>query len=191
GEGPPDLRALVVELTAEMLMAGEIESDVGSARERVRDLLDGGAPFERFRRMVSAQSGDPGVLDDPDLLPSAQVVREVRVSNPAGGVVCSVNPRQLGEGVIALGGGRTRLGQEIDHAVGFEVCVQPGQTVAAGDLIGRVHASGEAGAGEGEWTLKRAVQLLPSGSGAIVGRPLVTHRVTAAGVEAREVRVDG
>jgi thymidine phosphorylase len=186
GEGPPDLRALVVELVAEMLVAGGIESEVAGGRGRARALLDGGAPLERLRRMVVAQSGDPGVLDDPTLLPSASVVREVRVPPAGAGVVRTVDPRRIGEGVIALGGGRTRLGQSIDHAVGFEVCLRPGQEASGGELIGRVHASNEAGASEGEEVLRRAVELGDPGEGAVTALPLVSYRVTASGVEERK-----
>ncbi len=138
GEGPDDLRRVVLALAGEMLALGGIAD---SAEEGVRQagmLLDSGRPLERFRRMVERQGGDARVVDDPGILPAAPVVRELRA--PRAGVVQGVEPRALGVAVVELGGGRVRLADRVDPAVGIDELVAPGTEVSEGYLLGRVHA---------------------------------------------------
>ena len=83
--------------------------------------------------------------------------------------------------MIELGGGRTRLGQDIDASVGFTLAVSVGDSVKAGDALGVVHASDQAGAARGAVILGEAVELGDDDAPPCL--PLVSHRVTSAGVE--------
>ncbi len=179
GEGPADLVDVTVALAAEMLVLGGRFEDRTEAACAADDLLSGGGAVDRFRRLVEAQGGDPTVVDDPSLLPSASVRETVHASAP--GVVQAISPRPLGYGVIELGGGRTRLGQDIDASVGFTLAVSVGDSVKAGDALGVVHASDRAGAARGVVILGEAVVL--SDDDATTCPLLVSHRVTSAGIE--------
>ena len=180
GDGPPDLRELVVAEVAEMLLSGGVVHDRGTARARAAEALDSGAGLERFVRLVEAQGGDAGVVDDPGRLPLAAEQRVVEAD--AAGTVTGVAPRALGEGVVALGGGRRRMSDELDLAVGFELAVAVGDEVAVGDPLGTVHASDVDGARKGARILASAVRI-GSGEGVQL-RPLVSHRVSREGLAA-------
>jgi len=189
GGGPADFRELVVRQAAEMaalalgrggrtLPAGAAASDLDAAvaewTPRVERALDSGAAFERFLRNVEAQGGAPGACEAESPLAPAVVVREVPA--PRSGVVGAVAPRELGQAVVDLGGGRRRLGDDIDPSVGFEVFVKPGDSVEAGRPIGRVHVATEDAA-------TRAAEVLQSA--VVVGDdpaplPLVLRRVQPA-----------
>jgi len=132
---------------------------------------------ERFRRLVEAQGGDPGVADDPSLLPSAPEQRVV--SADRSGTVTSVRPRVLGEGVVRLGGGRRRVEDDIDPSVGFELRVRPGDALSAGDALGVVHARAPEDGQEGAAILRSAVVL--DGDASVGLRPLLSHRVDVEG----------
>ena len=180
GEGPSDLRDVVVALTAEMLILGGVESDESDAVGRCREVLGSGAALERFRRLVSAQGGDASIIDSPERLPRAAVQVDVRAET--GGVVHAVSPRPLGHAVVEMGGGRSGLGDTIDPGVGFVVSARPGDQLAAGDLLGCVHAADEASAEKAVRVLREAVRV-----GTEMGSPklpLVSHRITRGGVEA-------
>jgi pyrimidine-nucleoside phosphorylase len=144
GEGPEDLRTVVLALAGEMLALGGVAPDPETGTGQARALLDSGAPLERFRRMVEAQGGDATVVDDPGRLPKAPVVREFRASRQ--GRVAAVLPRPIGVGVVELGGGRVRLADTVDPSVGLDALVAPGTRVDAGDLLARVHARTESDA---------------------------------------------
>src|SRR6185503_15170014 len=175
GGGPSDLTELVVELCAEMLLAGGIETDVASARERSARTLTSGRCLERFRLMVEAQGGDPSVVDQPSRLPSAPARTELHAQST--GFVGSIAPRPLGDAVIEMGGGRRRLGEAIDAAVGLVLHVQPGQPVSRGDLLAEVHAADDAGLQVGKAALERAIRIFDSPEECPAPRPLVSHRV--------------
>jgi thymidine phosphorylase len=65
--------------------------------------------------------------------------------------------------------------QPLDHGVGFEVRLRPGDPVSRGDVLGTVHARDEAGAELGVAALAGAVTI-GAGGEPIVARPLVTAR---------------
>ncbi|CAN5793862.1 thymidine phosphorylase [soil metagenome] len=157
GEGPADLRTVVLALAGEMLALGGISPDPDAGTDQARRLLDSGAPLERFRRMVEAQGGDATVVDDPGRLPKAPVVREFRAPRP--GMVAEVLPRPIGVGVVELGGGRVRLADGIDPSVGIDHLVTPGTRVDAGDLLAKVHARSESDARRMLAVLEAAVLL--------------------------------
>ena len=141
-------------------------------------MLDDGRALRRMERLVAAQGGDPGVVREPARLERAPVVREV-FSDAAGDVV-RLDPRPLGAAVVAMGGGRTRLGEAIDPRVGFRLAVAPGHRVEKGQAIAEVHAADQASADLGERAIGRAVHV---GREVTTLRPLVSHRVSAAGTE--------
>ncbi len=176
GEGPDDLRALVLELAAEMLFRADRFPDPEAARTRAAEFLDGGAPLERFRRMVERQGGDPRVVDDPSLLPAAAEVIPVRAERA--GSVLEVLPLPLGQGVVELGGGRTRLGEPIHPEVGFDQLVQPGDEVEAGDILGRVHARTREAAERGARRVRAAIRTGKDGPPLL---PLIQTRVNPDG----------
>jgi pyrimidine-nucleoside phosphorylase len=187
GGGPADFRGLVLRQAAEMaaLALGvdgaplaadtspeEFDAAVAAWRERAEVALDSGAAFERFLRNVEAQGGDPAACEADGPIASAAEVRDVFASEP--GVVAEVAPRALGQGVVTLGGGRKRLGDWIDHSVGFEVLVSPGDEVETGVRLGRVHAASADDADHGERILRSAITLADDAPACL---PLVLGRV--------------
>ena len=179
GGGPADLREITLALAAQMLVAGGMARDPGSARERAAATLDSGRPLERFARVVSLQGGDARVVHRPERLPAARVRRFVRATTA--GYVGAIDPLALGRGVVELGGGRTRLGATINRGVGFKLEVQTGEAVTAGHTLGVVQAAAPAEADQASEVLRRAIRIVPEPPPPPA--PLVSHRVTAKGVE--------
>jgi pyrimidine-nucleoside phosphorylase len=173
GEGPADLMTVTRALSAELLCAAGVAADVPAAQARLAEVLRSGAALERFRLIVEAQGGNPAVIDDPAALPQApcRAVYEA----PVAGVITTVAPRPIGYGVIALGGGRTRLEDDVDPAVGFVITVKPGQRVARDEPLATIHARDEAGLAAGRRALDEAITI--GDAGALL--PLLSHRITA------------
>jgi thymidine phosphorylase len=78
-----------------------------------------------------------------------------------------------------MGGGRVTIEDTVDHAVGFVITVKPGDRVRESEPIASVFARDQAGLEAGLAALREAITVAASGS----RTPLITHRVTAAGVE--------
>ena len=106
------------------------------AEEAVRACIASGAAFGKFKEIVAAQGGDARAADDFSLLPLAPRVREVR-SGAAG--YLTVSALALGRACAALGGGRKRPEDGIDHAVGIVLHRRAGEFVHKGELLAQIY----------------------------------------------------
>ena len=179
GEGPEDLLEVTYALGAEMLLAAGIEKTSKRARQRLANALASGLAAEKFEQVIEAQGGNPKVVEDPSVLPQAKAV-EVYAA-PRTGVVAKVEPKTIGRAVVAMGGGRRKVEDEVDPTVGFVITVKPGDKVLAGEPIASVFARDPGGMKLGFEALQQAI---------VVGDkltekplPLISHRVTTHGVE--------
>jgi pyrimidine-nucleoside phosphorylase len=178
GHAPADLAAVTYALGAEMLLLAGIAKTHDDAHVRMRDAIASGRAAERFRAIIAAQGGDPRVMDDVSLLPSSPTRVEYRAARD--GIVQRVEPRTIGHGVVALGGGRRAMHDIVDPAVGFDIFVKPNTTVAAGEVIAIIHAADETGAATGRNVLDAAISV---GDAPVEMLPLVSHRITSDAVE--------
>ncbi len=178
GGGPPDLLEVALALGAAMLvLAGSAPSD-DAAHAMMRDAIASGKALLKLEEIVKAQGGDPAVVRDPTQLP--QAAHQSSFNAKRDGVVQSVDPRAIGYGVIALGGGRRNMEETVDPSVGFVITAKPGQNVTRGQLLATIHARSGADLDVGRSALERAIEI---GDSAVSPLPLITHRVTVRGVE--------
>lgn len=127
GEGPTDLVEITTALAEAMLeMAG-----VEDAADRVADAISSGAALERFRCVIAAHGGDPAVIEDRSLLPSAPATTTIRA--PRSGFIARCDARDIGVAAMRLGAGRTRKEDDVDHGVGIELLTKVGDQVTEGD----------------------------------------------------------
>jgi pyrimidine-nucleoside phosphorylase len=178
GEGPPDLLEVVYALGAEMLTLAGVTPDLSSARRVLEDALTSGRAAEKFAQIVDAQGGNPAVVDDPALLPQGRERQVFRA--PDSGYVSEVEPRTIGLGIVAMGGGRRTLTDTVDLAAGMVITAKPGQPVERGDPIATVFGSSPTAIAVGTEALRRSIVFSPT---ATTPLPLVSHRVSASGVE--------
>ncbi len=177
GEGPPDLMKLTYALGAEMLLLGGAAADRDEARRRMEVAISSGKAARKFQEIIEAQGGDPRVVDDPGLLPQAAEC-EVYLA-PRDGVVAQVEPRAIGRGITQLGGGRTKVTDVVDPAVGFVITARPGDVVRAGEPLATVFAANRQGVTDAFAVLAAAIRIDDDAEPPL---PLISHRVTEAGV---------
>jgi thymidine phosphorylase len=138
------LRALTVELAAEMLALGGLCPDVAAGRVAAEKALTEGGAAERFGRMVAELGGPRYLVERPHReLPEAPLKRPVEPERA--GVLLGWDTRALGLAVVALGGGRTRPEDPVDPAVGLTAIAEPGAEAGPGRPLCLVHARDEAG----------------------------------------------
>ena len=137
GGGPPDLREVTVELTAEMLVLGGAAPDRAAARARVAGAIADGRGLAKLEEIVGAQGGDPLALHDLARLPRAP--RTYEVGAEAAGTVQAVDGEALGLAAVALGAGRARVEDRVDPAVGLVVHRRIGDRVERGEPLCTVH----------------------------------------------------
>ncbi|MEO1335941.1 MAG: thymidine phosphorylase, partial [Myxococcota bacterium] len=111
------------------------------------------------------------VLDRREAMPMAAQEDVVRATT--GGVVVGFDTEAVGRAAMVLGAGRARSDDTIDHAVGFEMLVQPGVEVKTGDALARIAYNDEAKRAAAERVFLGAVKL---GDTAPAEMPLVRGR---------------
>lgn len=155
----PRLKEVIVALAAEMLVLGDLAPDIDEAAGRIEAAFASGRAAEFFARMVTALGGPPDFVDDPGKhLEAAPIVASVPA--PVAGAVRAIDTRAVGMAVVALGGGRTRAADPIDHAVGFTRLAAIGDSVGGADApLALVHARTEAAAERAAATLRAAYRI--------------------------------
>ena len=153
GAGPADFRELVLEAATHLLALSDVGLDEDSARERVTTSLADGSALASYERWIRAQGGDP----DPALLPLAPVIRTLR--SPAAGFVRAVKAREIAGVAMALGAGRERKGDPVDHAVGVVCVAKRGDSVERGGALAEIHARDESAADDAEQALLEAYEI--------------------------------
>lgn len=145
GNGPRDLEELSVTLVGEMLFIAGRAASPEEGREMAIGALGRGEGLEWLRRLIAAQGGEPGVVDDPARLVHAPLV--VGVVSPTSGWVSRVDARGVAQAALTLGAGRATKVDRIDPAVGVVLRAKTGTRVDKGDLLAEIHAR-EAGTAE-------------------------------------------
>jgi pyrimidine-nucleoside phosphorylase len=133
GRGPADLEELSVLLAARMLVVAGVAASEAEASTRIRQAIASGAGVAKLAQIIEHQGGDPRVVEDYGRLPSAPDRAIVRA--PADGYVAALDAEPIGRAAVALGAGRNRLEDEVDHGVGIMVLAPPGTAVRAGEAV--------------------------------------------------------
>ncbi len=169
-----NLLEVVLVLAAEMLMLGGLAEEAEEAASMATEALVSGQAADRFGAMVAALGGPTNFIEkSAELLPSAPVCRPVPAATA--GYLTACDTRAVGLAVIELGGGRRRVEDSVDPAVGVAGILPRGQAVSAGDPIAVVHAADAAGADTAVALLQKAFvigQTEPEAS------PVVQRRIT-------------
>lgn len=177
GEGPPDLLEVTYALGAEMLVLGGVADTHDEARRSMERVISSGAAADRFAAIIEAQGANPGVVEDPAVLPQADAC-ELFVA-PRRGLVARIEPRAIGRGLTMLGGGRTTVEDVVEPSVGFVITARIGDWVEAGEPLATIFARDANGVEAGRAVLRGAIII---GDEAEPPLPLISHRVTATGV---------
>ncbi len=137
GGGPADLRQLVLLQGGEMLRLCERAPTLDDGKRQIADAIDSGRARRVFELVVQEQGGDPKVVSDPSRLPRASHVDPWKTETA--GFLAFSDLREVGWAAAALGGGRARIEDTIDPAVGLVWRRRAGERVERGDVLCEVH----------------------------------------------------
>jgi thymidine phosphorylase len=165
GGGPRDVVELTVVLAREMLLAAGV-ADVDPA-DRLRD----GSAMDVWRRMVSAQGGDPAAP-----LPRARETHTVTATR--GGVLTRLDAMAVGLAAWRLGAGRARKEDPVQAGAGVVLHAKPGDTVTEGQDLLTLHTDEPERFDRALDALAGGVVVSDAGS-AVDSQPLVIERISA------------
>jgi thymidine phosphorylase len=164
GGGPADVVEVTVALAREMLAAAGV--DGVDPADKLRD----GTAMDVWRRMVTAQGGDP----DADL-PIAAETHDV----PAGtsGVLVRLDALAVGVAAWRLGAGRARKEDPVSAAAGVQLHAKPGDPVRSGQPLLTLHADDPSRLDRALESLDGAIDIAPPGT-PYDPTPLVLDRIS-------------
>ncbi len=154
----PDLLELCCTLAAHMVLAGEQAHSYAHAERMVKNVLGNGAALQKFREWITAQNGDPRIIENQNLLPQAGCREKIEAVSE--GYVEEMHARTIGKAAAILGAGRETKGGEIDYAVGVRLHKKIGTWVQRGEPVFTIHHNGK-GAQEAAELLQTAVRIGP------------------------------
>ena len=137
--GPEDFLEHCLHVSAHMLVLGKRAKDLAEGRAMAEQSIADGSALEKFRVLVQAQGGDVSYVDEPSKFPRPEYIEVVEA--PQSGYLAQIQARTVGEAAVALGAGRSRKSDPIDHAVGFLIHHKVGDQVAMGEPLFTVHAN--------------------------------------------------
>jgi thymidine phosphorylase len=162
GGGPSD----VVELT--ILLAREMIDAAGIVGKDPADALKDGSAMDHWRRMISAQGGDPDAA-----LPVAREQHVVKAANS--GIITTMDAMKVGVSAWRLGAGRSKQGEKVQAGAGIELHAKPGDYITAGSPLMTLHTDEAPRFERALEILEGAVTIVEGGT---VNRlPLVLERI--------------
>ncbi len=138
GVGPADFAAHCLAVAGQMvLLVGQAQNEQ-EAGQKLQDILTSGQATAKLKDLVAAQGGDTGPIEDPTLLPQANIVR--LVTSPREGYISQLDAMEVGLTAMELGAGREKKGDPVDHAVGIILRKKIGERVKKGEGLCTIHA---------------------------------------------------
>jgi pyrimidine-nucleoside phosphorylase len=171
GEGPEDMKELVLKLGMEIVRLAGVAGSTLSAKQTVQRHLTDGSALQKFKDLVKAQGGDTAFIDHPEKFPAAKHIRKLPA--PKRGYVHTISAAYIAQGVAILGAGADSHGK-IDHAVGVSEIKKVGTQVKQGEPLMMIHYNDESKLEQALEYFKNAYRLAPKRP---TPPPLVVERV--------------
>jgi pyrimidine-nucleoside phosphorylase len=171
GKGPKDLEELCLTLGSHMVYLGGKADSPETARTQLEKAIRNGNALEKFKTFLSAQGGDPSVVDDPSKLPQAKYTFEVKAGEE--GHVASIQADRIGTAAMLLGAGRATKESVIDLAVGVVLRKKIGDSVKKGEPLVTIYSNREDVA-EVKEMIEDAYRIVPE---AVEGPPLIYDEI--------------
>ncbi len=141
--GPPvpheDLRALVLECAAHLLVQTGKAKSLFNARVQAEHCLRSGAPRKKFDEMLASQGANLKAFTRKlSHTHTAPVVFELK--SDRAGFVSRCDAQIIGEVIRDLGGGRITKESVVNYEVGIDRIAKPGERVENSGVLCRIHA---------------------------------------------------
>jgi pyrimidine-nucleoside phosphorylase len=141
GEGPSDLEELCLTLGSQMVYLAKKAESLEEARELLVEVIKNGKALETLKTFLSAQGGDPSVVDDYSKLPQATYKIELEAKED--GYVSEIVADGVGTAAMLLGAGRATKESVIDLAVGLLLKKKIGDQVTKGESLVTIYSNSE------------------------------------------------
>lgn len=177
GNGPDDVMKVTHLLAGTMICLGKKAGSVEEGVELSRNAVNDGSAFQKWLDIVKEQSGDTGVIENPERYKAAAFIEELKADKS--GYISKMDSFELGMVSVQLGAGRRAKEEEVDPAAGFILHKKTGDFVKEGETIVTLHTNKSNMLDTAEKSVKDAILI---GESKPAFRKLITHRIDKDGV---------
>lgn len=139
GHGPKDFTELCMVVSQELIYDSGMASSMEEALALAKRQIENKEALHKFVELVEAQGGDGSYILHPEKFPKAKYIFPVKAE--ASGYVSKIDALAIGHASMYLGGGRAKMGDTIDHAVGIVLNKKVGDMVTKGETLAYIHAN--------------------------------------------------
>lgn len=133
-----ELKKVALTLGGYMLILGKKAESIDEAVALLEENIKNGKGLEKFRELISAQGGNPAVIDDYSLLPKSSHVKELKSSKK--GYIYSMNTLEIGNASVETGAGRKTKDDLIDYGAGIILKKRTGDFVSENEVIAEIYS---------------------------------------------------
>ncbi|SHI01247.1 pyrimidine-nucleoside phosphorylase [Sporanaerobacter acetigenes] len=157
GNGPKDFYELCLAIGSKLLVLAKKCSNEVEAREMLMKVVNSGKAYAKLLELVRYQYGDTNYIENPQLLPKANYVVEVK--SDVYGYIKSMNAESIGKCALILGAGRETKESQIDLSAGIVLNKKVDDRVEKGDVLAYVHGNDMKKIEEVEKNIRSIIQI--------------------------------
>lgn len=132
-----DLADVVEALGSVMIALASESKDLNANVQMIREVLNSGKAYEKFKEMVGNQGGDVSYIEEPEMFENSKFV--IPVLSTETGVVESIDADIIGSIATYLGAGRMKDTGKINRTAGITINKKIGDTVTVGETLAYLH----------------------------------------------------
>ncbi|WP_064580766.1 thymidine phosphorylase [Streptobacillus moniliformis] len=136
-----DLKEVVYTIVSLALKAKGDIKELSEGKQIIDDIIKTGKPLEFFANFIKESGGNPEIINDYNLLPTAKNCLEVR--SVSSGIVTKIKTEEIGKAAMVIGAGRETKESIIDHAVGIRILKKVGDKVEKDEVIAKIYYNDE------------------------------------------------
>lgn len=164
GRWTEDLKKVTLSLGARMIEIAKTISEFDFEGEGIEDyerellrLINSGAAFKKFVELIDHQYGDAEIAFKPGLLPSAKIMKQIRVERE--GYIVRMDAEKVGIASMLLGAGRQKIDDVIDYSAGIILNKKVGDYITPGDQIAMFYSSDESRLKDAEEVFRSGIEI--------------------------------
>ena len=139
GKMPEDLKNVVLELGSYMIKLAGLGDNLEENKSKMLENISNGKAFNKFTEMVKKQGGDVSYLENTNKFEKAKFVEYIKAEK--NGYIQEINAEEVGRIACDLGAGRVRKEDEIDYAVGIQLCKKVSEKVSKDEKLAYIYSN--------------------------------------------------
>ncbi len=138
GDMEEDVKEIVFHITALIMKMANLGDNLEENKKKIIENIENGKAYKKFVELVAKQGGDTKYLEN---IERAKYIVEVKAEKE--GYVQDLNAETIGKSAIALGAGRMKKEDTIDHTAGIVLSKKIGDKVLNGETLAYIHTNKE------------------------------------------------